>query len=293
MSIRRIAFSAVTLAFVTVSGQAASVTYIETITASGSLGGTSFRNALVTITAIADTKNVMGVPLFPNVRAVDDDSATIDIAGLGTATFTGSGTHVFVAQATPFSTGAVGIAAGTIASPEADILDIVNPAFGTYGLTTSIGPLSGAASGGGGGAFSFATSSGPLFFDSFFGTDGTFQAIVVPEPPSLALAGIASASGIRRTMDTGRSACTRSTKKEILTRVRDRWSREASPGISKNCGPFSIASTDRAGMPSVTVERKALTFGLKETTRTTMSFSGCCRASPITSSLGRSLKSGR
>ena len=138
----------------------------------------------------------MGVPLFPNVFSVDDDSATVNIAGLGIATFTDNGTHVFVAQATPFFTGAVGIAAGTIANPEADILDIANPAFGTYGLTTSIGPLSGAASGGGGGAFSFATSSGPLFFDSFFGTDGTFQAIVVPEPPSLALAGIAVVAGL-------------------------------------------------------------------------------------------------
>ena len=196
MSIRHIAFAAVAMLLLTVSGQASSVTYIETITASGSLGGTSFSNALVTITAIADTKNVMGVPLFPKVLAVDDDSAAIQIAGLGTATFTDNGTHVFVSQATPFSTGAVGIAAGTIANPEADILDIANPAFGTYDLTTSIGPVSGDASGGGGGAFSFATSSGPLFFDSFFGTTGTFQAIVVPEPPSLTLAGIALAAGL-------------------------------------------------------------------------------------------------
>jgi hypothetical protein len=195
MRIRCIAFAIVGLAILTPCAHAASVTYVETTTASGSLGGSSFTNALVTMTAIADTANVMPIPLF-NALGVDDESATVSIAGLGTATFTGTaGTHFFVNHGSLGVSPTVGLAAGSIAAPRADILDVTNPVFSTYGLTTSFGPVSGTTSGGGGGAFSFATSSGPLFFDAFTAA-GTFQATVVPEPSSLVLTGIAAVAGM-------------------------------------------------------------------------------------------------
>jgi hypothetical protein len=195
MNVRRIATAAIALALGNVPTSAASITYTETITASGSLGGIPFTDALVTITALADTDNVTTVPGFPNTLAVNDESATVDIAELGIATFTDGGTHFFVTHAGVRSV--VGIAGGTIAQPHPDILDITNSAFSTYDLTTSIGPLSGPASGGGAGTVSFATSAGPLTFDSFAGTTGTFEATLqsVPEPSSLMLAGVASLIG--------------------------------------------------------------------------------------------------
>src|ERR1700719_2352887 len=81
------------------------ITYTEQATASGSLGSTPFSSALVTITFTGDTANVTGGSGF---FANNVGTATVNVSGIGTATFT-SGLEVFDNQvSTP--TAAAGIA---------------------------------------------------------------------------------------------------------------------------------------------------------------------------------------
>jgi hypothetical protein len=83
--------SCVALAALSATASAAVMTYTQTGVLSGSLGGTSFTNAAVTLRVTADTANVqnslyLGVmPIWSNVGVT-----TIDIVGFGTATFNGS-----------------------------------------------------------------------------------------------------------------------------------------------------------------------------------------------------------
>ena len=118
------------------AAQAAPIIYTISSVGSGSLGSNSFNDASFTITATADTSQIS--LLSAGVFIVPDLSATISISGLGTATFT---------SATNFSnenTEAVGINSGPGAL---DILDVLNPVFETYNLSTSIGPVSGGTGG--------------------------------------------------------------------------------------------------------------------------------------------------
>lgn len=83
--------SCAALAALSVTASAAVMTYTQTGFLSGSLGGTSFTNAAVTLRVTADTANVQSfmfmdfIPTWTNVGVT-----TIDIAGFETATFNGS-----------------------------------------------------------------------------------------------------------------------------------------------------------------------------------------------------------
>lgn len=163
---------------------AATITFTETITASGSLGANDFTNALVTITAIANTSAVHSIPGFSGALGVNDTSATITVAGIGTATFNGP-VMTFVNTKLDVA----GIDTGRINNPGvADILDVKNSAFSAYSLTSSIGPVSGPAAGGPG---PYATTLdgflANLTFDSFTGLSGTFEA-TIPEPSTFVCA---------------------------------------------------------------------------------------------------------
>jgi hypothetical protein len=164
--------------------QATPITYIEKVTGTGTLDGTSFTNALVTLTLTGDTSTITsGVPfgLSPG-GVVDPGSVTVNVFGVGTDTFTDP-LWVFDAPAVT----AVGIEDFTL--PGA-ILDINAGAFATYNLTTSIGPVSGSA-----GVFghTFPTTSGAFDLTSVAAT-ATFTATEsaaspVPEPASILLLG--------------------------------------------------------------------------------------------------------
>src|SRR5262249_46820073 len=80
------------------SAWARPITYTFTGTGSGSLGANSFTAAAFTITALADTSQV--VVRNPFFTYVPTSSATIDVSGIGSANFTGS-TEVFVNPAVP------------------------------------------------------------------------------------------------------------------------------------------------------------------------------------------------
>ena len=78
------ALLAVVLACADATTVAAPIAYTEAVVGSGQLGTSAFTNALVTLTAFADTDNIKGVDTPGPVVAAD--SATINVAGIGAAT---------------------------------------------------------------------------------------------------------------------------------------------------------------------------------------------------------------
>jgi hypothetical protein len=163
------------------------ITYTESGTATGSIGLTTFTDALVTITFVGDTSNVSGgFGSFTNPVG----TATVAIAGIGNGPFAFTDSlYVFVNQAASV----VGIADSTVN----DILDTINgSAFNTYDLTTSIGPVTGLSDSNAGTGSTYGTSKGLLAFNNM-SLNSTFAATTaaaaVPEPSSLVLLGAAIA----------------------------------------------------------------------------------------------------
>jgi hypothetical protein len=162
-------------------------TYTETAVASGSLGGASFSDALVTITLLGDpstsTTGILGeLEVF--------GPATVTVEGIGTASFTDS-LAVFDNQAI----GVAGILdSNSLGGIGLDVLDTIDPAFGTYDLTTNIGPItdSSAFNPDDGSCFAcFATTDGNFVLTSQNSGTSTFSAsTAVPEPSSLFLLGV-------------------------------------------------------------------------------------------------------
>jgi len=166
------------------AASAGPITFTETQSGIGSLGGTSFNNALVTIVLTSDTSTITGSGIF-----YDIGPATVTVAGVGTATFTDT-MEVFSNQGNH----AAGIEDAQPAM--GDVLDVFNTAFDTYALNTAIGQLSGKPEGSPG--QSFPTSLGAFILTSSGNGDhpATFTATTVgsvPEPATLGLltAGIA------------------------------------------------------------------------------------------------------
>ena len=167
--------------------EATPITYIETVTASGSIGPLGFQSDLITITATADTTGITS----PNAGelAVNNLSATVNVAGVGTFGFT-SPTNTFDFQT---GTGTAGENSGTTGVPGSDILDVASAVFTTYDLATSLGPVSGEPVFSSGVVFPttpFGDFAGGFAIDSTTG-NATFQAILAtPEPSSLILCGL-------------------------------------------------------------------------------------------------------
>jgi len=148
---------------------AAPITYIFSgSSVSGTLGGTAFTNAQVTITATGDTSTVPDVPdcgVNPGVPCNAPLTVTFNIAGVGSGTITDS-LLIFDNHS---STG-LGLERR---SGGGDWLDIVNAQFGSYGLVTAIGPLTVAALSTPGSFGAVATTAGNLTLTT---TPDTFQA---------------------------------------------------------------------------------------------------------------------
>jgi hypothetical protein len=163
------------------------ITFTEQTIHSGSLGGTTFTNALVTIVLIGDTSTVSS----SGGVFTDFGTAIVTVAGIGSATFTD--------QMEAFSNQSAGIAgiADHTNSVQADAITLFteNSAFSGYALAMSIGPLSGP---GGFTGISFPTSSGAFIEDNVGGTS-TFAASTSPEPTSqmLLVVGFASLFAVR------------------------------------------------------------------------------------------------
>lgn len=155
------------------NAEAVPITYTEQVSGTGSLGSSTFTNALVTITFTGDTENVF-TPVF-GVLANSAGPTVVTVLGVGEATFIDN----MAVFDTPTNKG-VGIADLTANS---DVLDIVNTAFATYDLRTGIGPLSGSSMIFPGRTFN---STQGAFHLTSAGASAVFSASIVPEPNSVA-----------------------------------------------------------------------------------------------------------
>lgn len=193
------------------STDASPIIYTESGLASGTIGGSTFTNVLVQVTASGDTANVVTLTdgtytLYANLSSL----TRITIAGIGTATITDATavysfpTPVLIDTGFPVLPYAI---IGTLDSPPS--LDSFTGIGGQgdnallgYGLTTSIGPITGSPGGIGHSSDFINTSSGHLTFSANISptSQGTFTATLVPEPMSLVLlgSGIAMLAGLSR-----------------------------------------------------------------------------------------------
>ena len=151
------------LAGMVVPALAAPITYTVTAIGTGSLGGSSFTNAAVTVTLTGDTAGVTHPfgSTFNNFGP-----ATVNVAGIGTGTFTNS----MIVFCSPT---AAGIEDNVLFL---DVLDTASAAFASYECATAIGPVTGPALFNGGSAF-------PTSLGDFILTDvgnSTFMAALGP-----------------------------------------------------------------------------------------------------------------
>jgi hypothetical protein len=170
---RLIAIAVLPLFGLMANAKASPITYTESATVSGSLNGVSFTNELLTLTGTGDTANVVTNGNPYNVLT----TATFTLAGSGSGTFT-VGLDVF-----DNPSALSGTAGFQRATQSSDLLDTVNAAFVSYGLTTSIGPITGSPLFNPG--LSFSTTAGPLILDSasaaaFTANAGTVSAVPLP-----------------------------------------------------------------------------------------------------------------
>lgn len=176
-----------------VNVSAIEITFIHEGSGSGTLNGNTFSDSGFTITAVADTDDLQ--PVNPsNGWYIDHLSASIIIDGLGEFDFL-TKTKSFVNyhhSLVGFSRGA-SIGGGDLFNGPS------NPAFNTWDMQSSIGPISGT-----GKLFlwdysslpNIETTGGTLIFDYEQG-DAVFTAIV-PEPATLLLFAFGSVLAARR-----------------------------------------------------------------------------------------------
>lgn len=160
------------------------ITFTYTTIDSGTIGAAPFSDATITITGTANTASIITPPV-PGLLEIVDTSTSVSIGGLGTYDFT---TPVGFFDATTGETVGFQRAVGAelIGGP-------TNSQFGTWGLDTSIGPITGTGiilqwDSSFGGAVD--TTGGQLFLDTARSSD-SFSASVapVPEPDTLMLLG--------------------------------------------------------------------------------------------------------
>jgi hypothetical protein len=166
--------------------EAGQISYTLSSAASGTLGGSSFTDALVTVTFIGDTANVVPGPAPYTDVVVNSGSATVAVSGIGTAAFTDSIEIVDTLTDTSiFGVPAVLILDSTTGT---GILLQTGSVFTTYDLGNSLGPISGTGGVASGSHVTpfFATTAGNLTWTvgQSLGTS-TFTAVATPEPGTL------------------------------------------------------------------------------------------------------------
>jgi len=174
------------VAFGTTCGAASAVRadiirYTESFQATGTLGGQSFTDQAVTLTAFCDTTTFFSTPAFAEVDAV---TSTVSINGMATASFADT-LNVFVV----YGFGGIFGFTDPNTTTSGDILDVQASPFLTYDLISPIGPISGTFAD----YFSLnnptGTSAGDLIFTSV-ADSVVVTAAAVPEPSSIVLSAL-------------------------------------------------------------------------------------------------------
>ena len=179
--------------YVSAPAKAGTITYEDQAQASGTLGASSFFDVFVTVEFTGDTANVTGGSGFFSNSV---GTATVNVPGVGTATFTDA---MFVGDNQIAMV--AGIADSTL---NGSVLDTTNSAFASYDLKSAIGPLSGTP------FFrpdlTYNTTAGGLNFNAIIG-NSTFTATTgtpTPEPASLLLLGsglVALSGSVRKRLN--------------------------------------------------------------------------------------------
>ena len=177
------------LTFIAVSAscvRAAPVVYTESVLAQGSLGTQEFYNLPLVLMLFADTANVVPSPSFPGDLQNIGSSATVQISGIGSAAFTGQ-IGAFVDRTSLAGSG-IGVVGITDLTVNLDILDTFSPAFLSYDLASSIGPITGLA-------FinltrHFGTTAGDLVLQNVGGPSTFLASVAVPEPETFMMLAI-------------------------------------------------------------------------------------------------------
>lgn len=172
-----VCYSAVVLGIIFASAvdtYASPITYTETGTASGTLGGVAFTNATVTLTAFSDTSNIIFIdgskPIYENLS-----QTTLSISGLGTATFTGTQIGAFSQDAHYIGAGVGIVGFGDGLTGKIILANYTSiPPFYDLASSTSITGV------GGNNVATFGTTNGDLIINSVSG-NATFAASI-PEP---------------------------------------------------------------------------------------------------------------
>jgi hypothetical protein len=201
MKITNFLLSCATLSALSATASAAVITYTKTGFLSGSLGGTSFTNAAVTIRTTADTANVQyqlndDTPFWTNAGVT-----SIDIDGFATATFNGSNVFAAFKASTPNPSIAV-LGIVELTNFYSILYNYYQPADPNYALDTEIftenfTPPEGFSSGVTTTDVAFSTNLGDLILSSASG-NSTFTSTLVPEPSALVLFGLSTFCFITR-----------------------------------------------------------------------------------------------
>jgi hypothetical protein len=171
--------------------EASPVTYVDSGLASGSLGSSAFTNALVTLEFVGDTANITNPQ--PGLYFNMPGTATVTVAGIGTATFTDPMAAFvnqnFIPPVSPFA----GISDQSFPGG-AVVLATSNSAFSSYALTAPFGPFTGPSAFEAAGPVAFPTTLGDFIILTT--ATSTFQAFsTIPEPSSIVSGGIAMGMG--------------------------------------------------------------------------------------------------
>lgn len=159
------------LSFICMTAQASPITVTISMTATGEAGETPFTNAVLTLTFVGDTSS-RATPLPADFNIPFASGQSIFIGGVGTGTINPA-TYVFDYQT--YNLAGFG--------DSHDLTHMIDPAYGTYDLLTSIGPINDAsASVANWGTSTLDTTLGLVTVTSE--SNVSFTATVTPEPAS-------------------------------------------------------------------------------------------------------------